>query len=112
MVPRNLLAPLPAVLSDELIEPLPLSAASVRIERIVSQGQATPPGQWYDQAEHEWVLLLSGSAGLRFEGEERVHILSPGDWLDIPAHRRHRVEWTHPVQQTLWLAVFYSAADD
>lgn len=94
----------------EIVERLPLSAGGPRIERIVSRGHATADGEWYDQPEHEWVLLLSGSAGLRFEGERRVHILKPGDCVDIPPHLRHRVEWTHPVEETLWLAVFYPAA--
>lgn len=105
----NLLHDLPDASAAEVFERLPLSSDALRIERIVSQGQATPPGQWYDQDEHEWILLLKGSAGLRFEDEDRVHILKAGDCLEIPAHRRHRVEWTHPVQLTLWLAVFYSA---
>ena len=62
----------------------------------MSAGQATPPGEWYDQDTHEWVALLSGGAGLRFEDEAEPRVLSPGDYLLIPAHRRHRVEWTDP----------------
>ena len=104
---HNLFSEIPARLDAELIQSLPLRSSALRIERIVSRGQATPPGQWYDQDEHEWVLLLSGSAGIRFEDEQAVHILRPGDYMEIPAHRQHRVEWTHPVQETLWLAVFY-----
>ena len=78
-----------------------------RLERIVSTGQATPGGQWYDQEKNEWVALLSGSAGLLFEGESRVRVIRPGDCLLIPAHRRHRVEWTDPDQETIWLALHY-----
>lgn len=107
----NLYAAVPAGLPAERFESLPLSAAQPRLERIVSAGQATPAGEWYDQPEHEWVLLLRGSAGLRFEGDDRVHILKPGDWVDIPAHRRHRVEWTHPSEPTIWLAVHYPAQE-
>jgi cupin 2 domain-containing protein len=103
----NLFRGVPDELADELVQRLPLQSSQLRLERIVSHGQATPPGQWYDQPAHEWVLLLAGSAGLRFEGDDRVHILKPGDYLDIPAHCRHRVEWTHPTVKTVWLAVHY-----
>jgi cupin 2 domain-containing protein len=78
-----------------------------RIERIVSTGQASPPGFWYDQPEDEWVVLLSGSAGLRFENDAEVRKLVPGDWLHIPAHVRHRVEWTNATQPSVWLAVHF-----
>lgn len=80
---------------------------NLRIERIVSTGQASPEGFWYDQEEHEWVLLLSGSAGLRFEGEDGPRALGPGDQAHIPAHTRHRVEWTAEGEHTIWLAIFY-----
>ena len=78
-----------------------------RIERIVSTGQASPPGFWYDQDWGEWVVLLSGAARLRFADEAEARRLAPGDWVDIPAHCRHRVEWTDPDQPTVWLAVHY-----
>ena len=78
----------------------------VRIERIVSRGHASPPGFWYDQSEHEWVAVLAGEARLLWEGGAEV-LLSPGDHVLIPAHRKHRVEWTTPHQDTVWLAVFY-----
>lgn len=74
----------------------------VRIERIVSSGQSTPPGEWMDQAWDEWVLLIAGGAGLTLEGQAPM-TLSPGRWLLIPAHRRHRVDWTET--PTVWLAV-------
>ena len=82
-----------------------LSAAQVRIERIVSHGQASPPGFWYDQDWHEWVVVLEGEAGLRFETESAPRVLRRGDYLAIPAHARHRVEWTDPARATVWLAV-------
>src|SRR5215831_4713595 len=91
---------------DEQVTQL-LSAPNVRIERIVSTGQASPPGFWWDQEWAEWVVLLTGSAGLVFEGETMVRELKPGDWLHIPAHVRHRVEWTHNDQPTIWLAVHF-----
>jgi len=100
----SLLSSLPALIPAELVEPLVL-AEHVRIERIVSQGHATPPADWYDQEESEFVLLAQGAARLRFE-DDFVE-MKPGDWLNIPAHRKHRVEWTTPDEKTIWLAVFY-----
>ena len=79
--------------------------AGARIERIVSTGQASPPGFWYDQDATEWVFLIAGSAALLFEGEATPKKLTPGDYVEIPAHRRHRVAWTDPDRETVWLAV-------
>jgi cupin 2 domain-containing protein len=84
-----------------------LVSPEVTIERIVSAGQASPPGFWYDQDRDEWVLLLTGSAGLLIENEAEIRTLNAGDYLAIPAHLRHRVEWTAPDQATVWLAVHY-----
>jgi cupin 2 domain-containing protein len=84
-----------------------VEARHVRIERIVSLGQASPPGFWYDQPWAEWVVVLAGSAGLRFEGESEVKVLSPGDYLLVPARVRHRVEWTSKDHPTIWLTVHY-----
>ncbi|MGH6835754.1 MAG: cupin domain-containing protein [Methylocella sp.] len=84
-----------------------LEAGNLRIERIVSLGQASPPGFWYDQPWAEWVVVLAGSAGLGFEGDVEVKVLSPGDYLLIPARVRHRVEWTSKDPATIWLAVHY-----
>jgi cupin 2 domain-containing protein len=103
----NLLSPLPDARAAEGVDTL-LSRPDVRIERIVSFGQASPPGFWYDQAEGEWVLLLAGAARLRFANEPEPRLLIPGDWLDIAPHRRHRVDWTDPANPTVWLAVFYN----
>jgi cupin 2 domain-containing protein len=102
----NLLAPLPDARGAEIVDKL-LSRPGVRIERIVSLGQASPLGFWYDQREAEWVLLLSGAARLRFADEAEARLLAPGDWLDIAPHRRHRIDWTDPAMPTVWLAVFY-----
>lgn len=82
-------------------------SAVVRIERIVSTGQATPPGQWFDQERDEWVVVLRGRARLRFEDTDAPVTMGPGDHVTIPAHRRHRVEWTDPERPTVWLAVHY-----
>jgi len=101
----NLFAGLPATLADELNQAL-VRANSVRIERIVSQGHASADGYWYDQAENEFVLVVQGAARLRFE-DEAIE-MRPGDWINVSAHRKHRVEWTDPNQKTIWLAVFYA----
>lgn len=105
----NLFAGIPADLPQELMQTLAAGRAhgQVRIERIVSRGHASPPGFWYDQAEHEWVLLLKGRAALRFESGDRLLEMGEGDFVDIPAHARHRVEWTAADTETVWLAVFY-----
>lgn len=107
-MPDNLFAalPLPDVHAAEHFEKL-LTRPGLRIERIVSSGQASAPGFWYDQAEGEWLVVLSGSAGLRLEHEAQERVLRVGDYLDIPAHCRHRVEWTEAGVSTVWLAVFY-----
>ena len=106
MTTDNLFADLPAWLPYELVEVL-ARAGGARLERIISRGHATPAGQWYDQDTNEWVALLRGAAVLRFEDEPEPRRLAPGDWLDIPAHRRHRVEWTAPNEPTIWLALHH-----
>jgi cupin 2 domain-containing protein len=105
----NLFAGLPDKLAEEAFSTL-LEAAGLRLVRIVSTGQASPSGTWYDQAEAEWVVLLRGNAGLLIEGEAAPRRLGPGDWLLIPAHLRHRVEWTDPDQPNVWLALHHQAA--
>jgi len=97
--------------TEEVFEKL-LSTSSFMLERIVSTGQSTPFEQWYDQTQDEWVILLSGSAGLLFETEKTVQVLHPGDYIHIPAHQRHRVEWTDPSQPTVWLALHYRNKED
>jgi cupin 2 domain-containing protein len=101
---NSLFADIPATLPEELVETL-VEAANVRLERIVSHGHASPTDFWYDQGQHEWVLLVQGAARLRFQHE--VVEMKPGDFVNIPAHKRHRVEWTTEEQPTVWLAVFY-----
>ncbi len=106
----NILAELPDASAAEVVETL-LARPGVRIERIVSHGQSSPNGFWYDQDEHEWVLLLSGSAALEIEGEG-LRELASGDFLFLPAHRRHRVTWTAADRETVWLAVFFRAEEN
>ncbi len=102
----NFFSQVPIGLPEEVIEVV-LQTGSFWLERIISTGQATPAGEWYDQETHEWVLLLTGGAGLLFENDPQVIIMKPGDYVHIPAHRRHRVEWTDPGQPTIWLALHY-----
>jgi cupin 2 domain-containing protein len=103
---RNLFADLPRSLLEEQFEDL-LTGDGFKLERIVSTAHATPAGEWYDQDADEWVVLLRGSAELRFDGELQGVVMRPGDYVLIPAHRRHRVEWTDPGQPTVWLALHY-----
>ena len=100
----NLLADLPPDATREHVVEL-LRSSAVTIERIVSHGQASPPGFWYDQDQAEWVLLIEGAAGLLVEGEAAPRHLRRGDYVYLPAHTRHRVEWTEA--GTIWLAVHH-----
>jgi cupin 2 domain-containing protein len=106
----NLFDRIPAQLPQELIETLH-QAPGIRIERIVSRQHASPPGFWYDQEIDEWVLLLSGSAGLRIEGQEAIVKMKPGHALLLPAHQRHRVEWTDSAVDTIWLAIHFKPGE-
>ncbi|NLX12319.1 MAG: cupin domain-containing protein [Phycisphaerales bacterium] len=103
---NNLLAYIPANLPHELFQAL-LTTPDLRIERILSRGHASPEGVWLDQEEHEWVLLLQGAARLCFENSAATVEMKAGSWIYIPAHQRHRVDWTDPSQVTIWLAVHY-----
>lgn len=102
----NLFTPIPTDLPEELTTVL-AEGKDVRIERIVSTGQASPAGFWYDQELAEWLVVLQGAATLLFEGDTEPLHLTAGDYVNIPPHRRHRVEWTLPHKPTVWLAVFY-----
>jgi cupin 2 domain-containing protein len=102
----NLLAAIPNELPEELVQKL-LSTPGLRIERILSRGHASPDGFWYDQKTHKWVLLLTGAARLQLEGDGPLELL-PGSFVNIPAHKRHRVEWTDPARTTVWLVIHYS----
>jgi len=101
----NLFTALPEDLSEEVFEHIVQNDA-VTIERIVSKGHSSPAEGWYDQEKHEWVMVLAGEAVLAFEDLTEVRLL-PGDHITIPAHTRHKVKWTAPETETLWLAVHY-----
>ena len=105
MTQKNLFENIPQEIPDEIFEVL-VSNPGVTIERIVSKGHCSPDNFWYDQERNEWVLLLQGHARVQFF-EEATVALQPGDCITIPAHCKHRVAWTDPDEETIWLAVFY-----
>ena len=106
MTINNLFADIPPTLPEEITQTL-FEKSSLRIERIVSHGQASADGFWYDQQEDEWVLLVSGAARLEFKDRRHVVELHAGDFIHIPCHQQHRVAWTKPGQETIWLAIFF-----
>jgi cupin 2 domain-containing protein len=101
---KNIYKDLPNSVVDEIIEPI-LESGKFKVERIVSEGHHSEKDFWYDQSTNEFILLLKGNAIIKFETEEAK--LNEGDYLIIPAHKRHRVEWTDPKQKTFWLAIHY-----
>ncbi len=102
----NIFQKLPDASVDEVFEPI-VTGKGLKIERIVSQGQRTPPGQWLKSPWSEWVLLLQGEAELVFFDGGPV-VLKPGDHIHIPAHVKHRVEWVSPQKTVIWLAIHYA----
>ena len=106
----NLYAKLAPDAATERFEQL-VGERGVTIERIVSMGQASPDGFWYDDPRDEWVVLLAGAAALQFDGDAHELRLAPGDYVHIRAHCRHRVAWTDAHVPTVWLAVYLPAAD-
>lgn len=104
---QNLFAEVPGALPEERFDEL-IRGGQFRLERIISTGHVTPAGQWYDQEHDEWVVVLRGAARLRFEREAELVSLRPGDYVLIPAHCRHRVEWTDPREPTVWLALHFT----
>lgn len=100
----NLFDLIPSELPEEVFQTL-VQSGTLKVERIISRGHATPEGQWYDQAHNEWVVLLSGGARLTIEGKEGFVEMKPGDYVMLPAGLRHRVDWTDPEQDSVWLAI-------
>ena len=107
----SLLESIPAVGDEESFEDL-LSSPGVRLERIVSQGHASPDGFWYDQDDDEWVVVIEGEAELQIEGESSPRPMQPGDWILLPAHCRHRVVRTAEGRPTIWLALHITDLGD
>ena len=105
---HNLFADFPRDMPAEFFTRL-LLAPGIRIERIVSHGHQSPAGFWYDQPENEWVVVLKGAARLEFE--DGTLEMGPGDFINIPAHKKHRVDWTTPDEPTIWLAVHYGGGE-
>ena len=103
--PRNLFDGIPTELPQEFSEIL-AQGCDAKVERIVSRGHASPADSWYDQDQDEFVFLVQGHARLEFADRSELTSLVPGNWLVIPAHSRHRVAWTDPQCDTLWLVVF------
>ncbi len=101
---KNIFDDIPQHLPKELVQTL-IQAANVRIERIISLGHASPADFWYDQPQHEWVVVLKGAARLQFE--DGMLEMKPGDFINIPACKKHRVDWTTPDEPTVWLGVRY-----
>ncbi len=102
---HNIFDCIPDNLDEEIFQQL-VDGEGVRIERIISSGHSSPESGWYDQDRNEWVLVLKGEAILLLEGDSPVN-LKAGDFMNIPAHQKHRVEWTDPDTETIWLAVHY-----
>ena len=101
---KNIFSELPEQLPVELFQTL-VQNSHVKIERILSKGQASPPDFWYDQQQDEWVILLQGRARLQFAKDRTIITLTAGDYLFIPAHEKHRVDWTDPAMISIWLAI-------
>ena len=101
----NIFSHIPADLPEELFETLVL-ANEIKIERIVSRGHTTPDGEWYDQDWDEWVLLLQGYATIRYQDGNKV-VLQHGDYVLIPAHSKHRVDFTSSQPDAIWLAIHF-----
>jgi len=102
---NNILDSIPKDLSNEVFEDL-VTSDKVKIERIISKGHTSPDIGWYDQEQSEWVIVIAGSAIIGFDDKPSV-TLKTGDYLNIPAHQKHKVAWTDPDVETVWLAVFY-----
>lgn len=102
---NNIFESIPDNLPDELFDRL-VDNNNILIERIISKGHSSPESGWYDQDRNEWVIVLRGEAILSFTTGKSV-TLKEGDYISIPAHRKHKVEWTSPDIETIWLAVHY-----
>ena len=103
---KNIFSGIQKQAPDEVLETV-LQTGQFKIERIISHGHTATKGEWYDQDRNEWVLILKGKAVLLFEGSDKTVTMKTGDYISIPAHQKHRVEWTDSEEETIWLAVHY-----
>jgi cupin 2 domain-containing protein len=102
----NVFSNIPHYMGDEVFDTI-LAFDGFEIKRIISKGHQSHPDYWYDQERNEWVMVLNGSAALKFKNGDNVVEMMPGSYVHIPAHCKHRVEWTDPDVETIWLAVYY-----
>lgn len=102
---KNIFESIPDNLEEEIFEQL-LQSEHVKIERIISKGHRSPESGWHNEEKNEWVIVLKGEAVISFENEIDVN-LKAGSHINIPAHKRHKVSWTDPKTETIWLAVHY-----
>jgi cupin 2 domain-containing protein len=102
---KNIFLELPDKIEREVFDDL-FKCETLRIERILSQGQSSPISGWYDQEENEWVIVLRGAGNITFADGREIQ-LKKGDYLQIPSHTKHKVSWTDPDEITVWLALFY-----
>ncbi len=103
---KNIFESIPDHLDEEIVEVL-VQSDQVKIERIISKGHRSPESGWYDQERNEWVIMLKGGAIISFKNEEEINLMA-GSHLNIPAHKKHKVRWTNPATETIWLAIHYS----
>ena len=102
---KNIFQNIPLDIPEEIFETI-IESSSVKVEKIISRGQKSPDNFWYDQDKNEWVIIIKGEARLQFENNQTIDLVE-GDYLNIPAHQKHRVLWTKPDEETIWLAVYY-----
>ncbi|MCW8831042.1 MAG: cupin domain-containing protein [Gammaproteobacteria bacterium] len=102
---NNIFDSIPESIDKEIFDTI-VKSENIRIERIISRGHASPESGWYDQGQNEWVIVVKGGAVISFEDDEPVK-LDEGSYINIPAHKKHKVDWTDPDTETIWLAVFY-----
>jgi cupin 2 domain-containing protein len=102
---NNIFKDIPENLSSEVFEDLKKSK-NIKIERIISKGHSSPEVGWYEQAQNEWVIVLKGAAILAFDNKPDIK-LSQGDYLNIAAHQKHKVNWTTSEEETIWLAIHF-----
>ncbi len=106
MTVKNFFSKIPHKIPEEIFSTI-IQTKNITMERIISKGHASPENFWYDQEKNEWVMILKGQATLKFQEKDEIVELKAGDYIDIPAHYKHRVEWTDPDVETIWLAVHY-----